>query len=130
MAVEPHGAGRSSSGKVVSISSRTKAQGGKTFTAQTGGPTDGDGESWRSSVERQLGELRTDMRHMFIGGAGAIVLLVGAGWWVYRDAAVQMREIAVQQQSLAGKLDTMDARMSGKFETLGVRLEEGRKSSK
>ena len=111
----------------MSIRSQTKAGKARVYTDQTSGPTDGDG-SWRTSVERQLGELRTDMRHMFIGGLIAVAALLGAGWLAYKEATSQMREVAVQQEKLAGKLDTLDARMSGKFETLGVKIDGNNKT--
>ena len=117
-------------GNVVALNTRTKASSTTAINRQTGGPTDG-GDSWRDSVETRLGELRTDMRHMFIGGLVAIAALLGAGWVAYKDATSQMRQIAVQQENLSGKLDTMDARMTGKFDALGVRLDDqaaGKKS--
>lgn len=125
MASQPSGVRKSAAGgNVVSISSKTPPAKARTFTDQTGGqpPSDG-GESWRDSVETRLKELRTDVRHLLIGGGVITLGLAAAGWQTYQSAMDQMREIAVKQQELSGKLDTMDARINGKFETLGVRLE-------
>ena len=110
-------------GNVVSLDARTKGSRAATYPANTGGPTDG-GDTWRDSVETRFTELRTDVRHLLIGGAIVALALLGAGWGVYTSAMGQMREIAVQQQTLSGKIDTMDAKVMGKFETLGERIDK------
>jgi hypothetical protein len=109
---------------VVSINSRTKSAGAHVFNEQTGGPPSDGGDSWKASVESRLSELRTDVRHLLIGGAVIALALAGAGWGIYTSAMNQMSSIQVKQQELSGKFDTMDARINGKFEALGVRLDD------
>jgi hypothetical protein len=113
---------------VIPLSTRTRGN-TRTFSAQTGGPGDG-GDSWRDSVETRLGELRTDVRHLLIGGGVIALALAGAGWRIYTSAMDQMSNIQVKQQELSGKFDTMDARINGKFEALGVRLDDQQRSQR
>lgn len=80
-------------------------------------------------MEARLGELRTDLRHLLIGGSIVAIGLLGAGWAVYTSAMGEIREIAVSQQGISGKIDTMDAKVAGKFELLGQRLDDNAQRS-
>jgi len=120
----PQGARKGAAAQnVVSLNPRTKAGQGQTFSAQTGGTGDG-GDTWRESVESRLGELRTDVRHLLIGGGVVALALLGAGWGVYTAAMDQVRILSVQQENISGKIDTLDARMGGKMDAINQRLDD------
>lgn len=90
---------------------------------KTSGPGDGGGDAaWRASVESRLGELRTDVRHLLIAGGIVALALVGSGWGVYTSAMSEIREVAVKQEALAGKIDTSEARITGRIDALGQRM--------
>lgn len=116
--------------KVVSLNARA-SPGARTKTtdaSNTSGPTDGD-TSWRDSVETRLAELRTDMRHLLIAGGIVSLALLGAGWGVYTQAMEKMGSIAVDQQTIVGKIDTMDVKIAGKLELLGQRFDDNAERS-
>lgn len=114
---------QTTSGNVVALNTRAQSTKTTSYDAKTGGPTDG-GDTWRESVEARLGELRTDVRHLLIGGAIVSLTLLGAGWGVYTVAMSEMRDIAVQQEKISGKIDTFDARLTGKMEAINQRLDD------
>ena len=80
--------------------------------------------AWKQTVDDRLGELRTDIRSLLIGGAFVALALFGGGWAVYNHANDQMQTMAVQQQSISGKIDTLDTKVSGKLDLIGQRLDD------
>lgn len=109
------------SAKTRSVSQATTASARKNVSTQatggTGGPSD-----WPQTVETRLGELRSDVRNLLIGGAVIAIGLVTAGWGTYTAAMGELRGVAVTQQEIAGKIETLDARMAGRLELMEERL--------
>lgn len=122
---------------VVPINSATKAARTKTIrqgttpspmttvnanTANGGGG--GTGE-WHQSVENRLSELRTDVRNLLVAGGVVALALLAGGWGAYTTAMNQLKELAVSQQQIAGKIETLDAKIAGRLELMDQRLGEG-----
>lgn len=111
-----------------SASTRTLNQAAKSSTSTTvipaqagGGGTGGLGD-WATSVETRLGELRSDVRNLLIAGGVVALALAGAGWKAYDYATEQMRQISVSQQQIAGKIETLDAKVAGRLDLMEERL--------
>lgn len=117
---------------VVSINKGTKATpatastksstGGRTRNNAKGSPPTGGDRHWRESVETRLGELRNDIRHLLLGGICLAVALIAAGWATYTSAMSQVKDLAVSQQNLAGKIDTMEAKLFGRLDLIEEKL--------
>ena len=88
-------------------------------TPSGGGGGAGD---WSTSVDTRLGELRTDVRNLLIGGAMVTIGLLGVGWGTYTAAMGQLRDMAVTQKEISGKIETLDAKLSGRLELMEQRL--------
>jgi hypothetical protein len=121
--------------KVVPITSATKAARSKTAsqgttaspakvlnTTTTASGSGGGGGDWHLSVETRLTELRTDLRNLLVGGGVVALALLGAGWGTYTAAMTQLRELAVTQQQIAGKIETLDAKVAGRLDLMEQRL--------
>jgi hypothetical protein len=109
--------------------SRTKATGKGTTASRTkikpSAPTPPSGEDpWRTSVESRLGDLRSDVRHLLIAGGVVALALAGTGWAVYNNVNEKLSSAAVAQQQVLGKLDTMDARLSGQIQLVGQKVDD------
>lgn len=62
------------------------------------------------------------MRNLLIAGAVVSLALVGAGWGTYTVAMGELRQQAVTQQQIAGKIETLDARLAGRLDLMEERL--------
>ena len=62
------------------------------------------------------------MRNLLIGGAVVAMGLLAAGWGTYTVAMGQMREMAVTQKEILGKIETLDAKLSGRLDLMEQRL--------
>ena len=77
---------------------------------------------WHSTVETRLSELRTDMRNLLIGGAVVALALGGVWWGVYNSTNTRLENMAVSQKEIQGKIETLDAKLSGRIDMLDQRL--------
>lgn len=116
-------------GKSRSISQRTTASAAKNITTPTSGSGDGGQSNWAQSVETRLGELRSDVRNLLIGGAVVSLGLLAAGWGTYTVAMNQLRDMAVTQKEISGKIETLDTKMAGRLELMEERLGNSQKRS-
>ena len=123
MSLQPSGARQQTrASNVVAMNSRaTKGSSGKASVTQSGPPSGGD-QAWKDSVDSRLTELRTDVRSLLIGGGVLALTLVGAGWETYTKSMDQMQALAVAQQNISGKFDTMDARITGRLDLLDQKI--------
>ena len=94
----------------------------------SGAPPGGTGD-WQGSVDTRLSELRTDMRNLLIGGAVVALALGGVGWGVYHSTNTRLENMAVSQKEIQGKIETLDAKLSGRFDMLNQRLDDKSKAS-
>ena len=111
-------------GKSRSITQITTAAAAKNISTQTSGSGGGGQSDWAQSVETRLGELRTDVRNLLIAGGVVTFGLAAAGWGTYTTAMAQLREMAVTQQQIAGKIATLDAKVAGRLELMEQRLSD------
>jgi len=70
-----------------------------------GGNSGGMSEDWKASVDRQLGILHADVRHLLYGLIGGFLILLGAGATAYIKLSDQITESRVSQASANAKLD-------------------------
>lgn len=104
----------------------SKTRVASTKSSSSSGGNQGD---WKASVEARLGELRSDIRNLLIGGGFVALALAGVGWNVYGKSTDQMQALAVSQKAIEGKIDNLDTKISGKIELLNQRLDDNAKSS-
>lgn len=74
-----------------------------------------------------IGKLQTHVKWMERGIAALAACLLGlAGvfWHGYDGITAQTTGLAVSQQSLSGKIDTLDAKLSGKLDLIGQRFDD------
>lgn len=118
------------SGRVKTMSGVTSAGPIQTFDASAilGGGDGGHG-GWRQSVETRLSELRADMRNLLIAGGVIALALLAAGWGSYTSAMGQLKEMAVTQQQIAGKIETLDAKVAGRLDLMEQRLSDKSQAS-
>lgn len=116
-------------GKSRTLNQQTTAAPAKSIKAQTSGSGGGGQSDWAQSVETRLGELRADVRNLLIGGAVVAIGLLAAGWGTYTVAMGELRQAAVTQQEISGKIETLDARLAGRLELMEERLSAGRKGN-
>ncbi len=90
-----------------------------------GGTSGGMTDDWKTSVDRQLQQLHSDVRTLWKSGLAATFVLAGmiAGLYLYANAkfdAVQQQLLSVQvnAQRLEGKVDTLEVRLGGKLDVL------------
>jgi hypothetical protein len=110
----------SKAGKSKSIKTSTNTS--NTIRTRTSGSGGGAQTDWAQSVETRLGELRTDVRNLLIAGGVVALALAGTGWAAYASAMGELRDMAVTQQEISGKLDTFDARVAGRIDLMEERL--------
>lgn len=76
-----------------------------------------------------LGSLKTQVNWIERGliGLGVVFFgLVGIVWQGYNTLNDKVSDIAVAQEKSAGKLDTFDARVSGRLDLIAEKLDEKR----
>lgn len=125
---------------VVPIKASTKATRAKTI--DTGTPAspvyivdpasnggDGGNGDWRTSVETRLGELRSDVRNLLIGGAAVTLALAGAGWTAYTSTLDKLQALAVSQKEIQGKIDVLEVKLGSRFDILEVKLNDQSQAS-
>lgn len=119
--VVPLSAAKTTPGKVRALQAQTTSTPVTTIETPSGGGGDGHGD-WRQSVETRLGDLRSDVRNLLYGGAFVAVGLIIAGWGTYTAAMNQLRDLAVSQKEISGKIETLDAKLSGRLDLMEQRL--------
>jgi len=70
-----------------------------------GGNSGGMSDDWKDGVDRQLGQLHGDVRHLLYALIGGTVLLLGAGATAYVKLSDQITQGRVEQAAVSGKLD-------------------------
>lgn len=82
--------------------------------------------------EVDIASLKTHIRWIergMIGLAVALLALAGSAWHGYDDLTSQLRDVSVKQEGLSGRLDTLDAKLTGKLDLLGEKLDDESKAS-
>jgi hypothetical protein len=64
------------------------------------------------------------MRNLLIAGGVVALGLLAAGWSTYTSAMNQMQTLAVTQKEIAGKIETLDAKVAGRLELMEQRLSD------
>lgn len=75
----------------------------------------------------EIAKLQTHVTWIDRGLIGIATCLLGLAafcWHSYDTLTGQMTNLAVAQQGVGGKLDTFDAKMSGKLDVIGQRLDD------
>ena len=101
---------------------------------ESGGGNSGDGggeivTDWKATVDARLGELRTDYRNLLIGGLFGIVALAGTMFYTYKDISNDLTALSVKVEAANGTVQTMDAKMSGKFDLVLEKLNDNPQAS-
>lgn len=81
---------------------------------------------------REIGKLQTHVKWIergLIGFATCLFGLAAFGWHSYDALTGKITDLAVAQQSVGGKLDTLDAKISGKLDVIGQRLDDKSQTS-
>lgn len=113
--------------KPKTISTQTAGSATTSISGQSDGAGGGHGD-WATSVEARLSELRSDVRNLLIGGGFIALALAGVGWTVYNSTNEKLQNMAVTQQAIQGKIDTLDAKMAGRFDALQQQLDDKTKA--
>jgi hypothetical protein len=58
------------------------------------------------------------VRGLLIGGVAIALALAGIGWGLYENFVDDMTELKVSQQAILGKIETLDTKLTGKFELM------------
>ena len=96
-------------------------------------PGDGEGTSggmsddWKESVDRQLTQLHGDVRNLLYGLVGGFLLIAAGGFSLYKSLADEQAAQKADIARIEGKIETMDARLSGKLDLLLDRKERDAK---
>lgn len=109
------GAGRSAAPRTSGSRARTV----KLQTTSSPPPAGGD---WHASVETRFGQLGGDVRNLLIGGAAVAAALVAAGWGAYAAVTNDLKNLAVSQKEISGRIETLDAKLSGRLDLMEQRL--------
>lgn len=104
---------RSRSAATATTSSQTR-----TIKTNTSGSPPGGTGDWHGTVESRLDGLREDVRGLLIGGVAIALALAGIGWGLYENVVDDMTELKVSQQAILGKIETLDTKLTGKFELM------------
>ena len=83
-----------------------------------GGTSGGVTDDWKSSVDRQLGQLHGDVRNLLYGLIAGFLILAAGGLALFDRQATRLSAIEQRQERLEGKLETQDARINGKLDLL------------
>ncbi|WP_394999773.1 hypothetical protein [Sphingomonas sp.] len=79
-----------------------------------------------------IGKLQTHVQWIekwMVGLGMCLLLLAGFSWHSYDALTSQVSNFAVNQQGLSGKVDTLDAKLSGKLDLIGQRLDDNSQRS-
>lgn len=95
------------------------------------GGTGGDGEGGGAMTE--IGKLQTHIRWIERGMIALGVCLLsfaGVTWSGYVGLISQVTTLAIGQKEASGKIDTLDAKISGKLDLLGQRFDDNVEAGK
>jgi hypothetical protein len=70
-----------------------------------GGNSGGMSEDWKESVDRQLGQLHGDVRHLLYALIGGFIVLLAGGATAYVKLSDQVTQSRVEQAQVSGKLN-------------------------
>lgn len=93
----------------------------RTPSGGNGPPSDGGGQAV------DIAQLQTHVRWMergMIAMAVCLLALAGFAWHGYDNLNTQATNIAVKQEALSGRIDTLDAKLTGKLEAIGDKLND------